>query len=359
MEKVPDSLPMGCRSPYTPGVRIARDRGNIQRINQVIFKLPLWRVLLIVVLLAGVTLQRAPVRAQAEAPLTNAEHIIILSDFNEILYERNSRQRIPLASLTKLMTAIVAVRHAPMNMPVVVHPNDLIGEATMGLIEGDELLLEDLFYGLLIPSGNDAAMAIARSVGWQEGDTDPNQSVNRFVDMMNATAREIGLRDTHFMNPHGLDQPGHYSTPYDVAIMLRAALNYQGIRVPMTTLSIRAGGSYDLYSNNPLLNREDYLGGKTGLTDGAGFCLASAARRDGRMVIAVVMRDDWNWYDDVAALLDYGLQLAAERGTPAYARPEFIGSQLDQPRPQTLVQTETEPPPFIGPVLPGATTARR
>lgn len=316
-------------------------------------------MLLIVVLLAGVTLQRVPAQAQTDAPLTNAEHIIILSDFNEVLYERNARQRVPLASLTKLMTAIVAVRHAGMEMPVVVHANDLVGEATMGLVEGDELVLGDLFYGLLIPSGNDAAMAIARTVGWQEGDTDPNQSVNRFLQMMNATAREIGLRDTHFMNPHGLDQDGHYSTPYDVAIMLRAALNYPAIRQPMTTLAIRVGGSYDLYSNNPLLkSREDYLGGKTGLTDGAGFCLASAARRDGRMVIAVVMRDDWNWYDDVGALLDYGLQLAAERGVPSYATPELIGSQLDQPRPNQMLASP-EPPPFIGPVLPDSNTAGR
>lgn len=311
-------------------------------------------------MLAGLTLPAATVSAQPEEPLTSAENIIILSDFNEVLYERNARQRIPPASLTKLMTAIVAVRSASLDTPTIVDPHDLVGEATMGLVQGDEVVLGDLLYGLLILSGNDAAMAIARTVGWQEGDTNAEQSVERFVQMMNSTAREFGLRDTHFENPHGLDEPGHYSTAYDVAIMLRAALNYPEIRLRMTTPAIRVGDYYDLYSNNPLLrDRADYLGGKTGLTDGAGFCLAQAARRDGRMVIAVVMRDDWNWWTDIDLLLDYGLELAHQRGVPAYASPDMIGSQLDQPRPANLLNPETDEPPFIGPVLPEDHTAQR
>lgn len=319
----------------------------------------LLRICIVVLVLSGAMVQSSPAHAQTEPPLTNAENLIILSDFNEVLYERNSRQRIPLASLTKLMTAIVAVRYSSMDTPTVIDQHDLVGEATMGLILGDELTVGDLLYGLMINSGNDAAMAIARTVGWQEGDTGPGQAVERFVQMMNATAREFGLRDTHFENPHGLDEPGHYSTPYDVAIMLRAALNYPEIRERMTTPAIRVGSYYDLYSNNPLLrDRTDYLGGKTGLTDGAGFCLATAARSNGRMVIAVVMRDDWNWWDDVDALLDYGLHLAQERGTPAYAPPELIGSQLDQPRLERLPVPAAEPP-FIGPVLPGDRSAQR
>ncbi len=314
------------------------------------------RLILALVLLAGVMLSTVPAQAQPEAPLTNAENIIILSDFNEVLYERNAYQRIPLASLTKLMTAVVVMRHSSIDTWTTIVEDDLIGEATMGLVAGDDLTLGDLLYGLLISSGNDAAMAIARTVGWQPGDTSHSQSVQRFVDLMNQTAREIGLRDTHFMNPHGLDEPYHYSTAHDVAIMLRAALNYPELRVRMTTPAIRVGPYYDLWSNNQLLQyRGDYLGGKTGLTDGAGFCLAAAARSDGRMVIAVAMRDDWNWWDDVDALLDYGLELAHERGIPAYASPDLVGSQLDQPRNVrlTALQPTTDDEPFIGPVLPG------
>jgi serine-type D-Ala-D-Ala carboxypeptidase (penicillin-binding protein 5/6) len=321
--------------------------------------MPLWRILIITIMLVSVSLAGTPAQAQSEPPLTNAQNLIVLSDFNEVLYERNSRERIPLASLTKLMTAIVAVRYSSLDTPTIVDQNDLIGEASMGLILGDELTVGDLLYGLLIPSGNDAALAIARTVGWQAGDTHPDQAVKRFVQMMNTTAREIGLRDTHFMNPHGLDEPNHYSTAYDVAIMLRASLNYPEIRQRMTTPAIRVGSYYDLYSNNPLLrDRTDYLGGKTGLTDGAGFCLATAARRDGRMVIAVVMRDDWNWWTDVDALLDYGLDLAHERGVPFYATPDLIGSQLDQPRPTHLVARPSDEP-FIGPLPPNHPTAQR
>lgn len=320
--------------------------------------MPVWRLLIIVVLLGGVMAPAVPARAQQpypymDAPPTNAQNLIVLSDFNEVLYERNSRERIPLASLTKLMTAIVVLRHADLDARTRIVQHDLVGEATMGLVYDDEVTLNDLLYGLMIPSGNDAAMAIARTVGWREGDATPEQSVRRFVQMMNDTARDMGLRDTHFMNSHGLDEPNHYSTAFDVAIMLREALNYPEIRRAMTTPAIRVGPYYDLYSNNPLLrDREDYLGGKTGLTDNAGFCLATAARRDGRMVIAVVMRDDWNWWTDVDALLDYGLYLAHEKGVPWYAMPDMVGSQLDQPRPARLLANPDDQPLFIGPVLP-------
>lgn len=323
--------------------------------DRVTYSGKLGRVFLLLVLVASVALSSIPARAQPEAPLTNAENIIILSDFNEVLYERNAYQRIPLASLTKLMTAIVVMRHSNIDYWTTIVEDDLVGEATMGLVAGDELSLGDLLYGLLIPSGNDAAMAIARTVGWQPGDVTSSQSVNRFVALMNQTARDMGLRDTHFMNPHGLDEPYHFSTAHDVAIMLRAALNYPELRQRMTTPAIRVGPYYDLYANNQLLHtRNDYLGGKTGLTDGAGFCLAAAVRSDGRMVIAVAMRDDWNWWDDVDALLDYGLELAHERGVPSYAPPEMIGSQLDQPRNMPLLARE-EPADdsFIGPLLPG------
>ena len=340
---------------FVPGSRVM-----LLRVDQVKSTMPFWRILIITLMLAGVTLSALPARAQSDPPLTNAQNLIVISDFNEVLYERNSRERIPLASLTKLMTAIVVMRHADLDARTRIVHHDLIGEATMGLVLDDEVTLRDLLYGLMIPSGNDAAMAIARTVGWREGDETPGESVERFIQMMNATAREIGLRDTHFRNSHGLDADNHYSTAYDVAIMLRAALNYPEIRKAMTTTAIRVGSMYDLYSSNPLLrDRSDYLGGKTGLTDGAGFCLAQAARRDGRMVIAVVMRDDWNWWTDVDALLDYGLDLAHERGVPSYATPALIGSQLDQPRPVSLVSRSAEEPPFIGPVLPANAASQR
>ena len=293
------------------------------------------RVLVVLVLALVMAGQSLESRAQDELqpPAVNAENIVILSDFNEVLYEQDAHERVPPASLTKMMTAVVAMRYGSLDMPVTVHAHDLVGEATMGLVEGDQLTLGDVLYGLLLPSGNDAAMAIARTVGWQAGDVTPEQSVERFVGLMNQTARELQLWNTHFMNPHGLDQDGHYSSAYDLAILLRSALNYPEIRERMQTVSIRVSDEYDLYNGNQLLQeRSDVLGGKTGLTDGAGFCLAAAARQDGRMVVVVALRNDWSWFWDMDLLLDYGLELANSRGIPAWADPSLVGTQLLQPR---------------------------
>lgn len=298
------------------------------------FRRGIW--LLVAVLLSlPIAVPLAPTaRSQAEPPQVSAQSFVVLSDFNEVLYAQNEHQRLPPASLTKMMTAIVAVRYGNLGTSVVIEPHDIIGEATMGLVEGQVFTLGELLYGLLMPSGNDAALTIARAVGWAPGDTTPEQSVQRFVGLMNQTARDLQLRNTHFMNPHGLDQWGHYSTAYDMALILRAALNHPEIRERMTTLAIRVGESTDLYSNNELLrSRDDYLGGKTGLTDGCGYCLAAAARQDQRMVIAVVMQDDWNWFWDVGMLLDYGFALSREQGIPPWADPSLLGTQLDQPRP--------------------------
>lgn len=294
------------------------------------------RAFIVLVLLLGIAGQSLPSRAQDEPqpPAVNAENIVILSDFNEVVYEQDAHVRVPPASLTKMMTAIVAMRYSTLDTPVTVDAHDLVGEATMGLVEGDQLTLGDVLYGLLLPSGNDAAMAIARTVGWQEGDVSPDQSVERFVGLMNQTARELQLWDTHFANPHGLDAEGHYSSAYDLAIILRTALNYPEIRERMQTIAVRVGDQYDLYNGNQLLReRSDILGGKTGLTDGAGFCLAVAARQDGRMVIVVALRNDWSWFWDMDLLLDYGFQLVKARGIPAWADPSLVGTQLLQPHP--------------------------
>ena len=237
-----------------------------------------------------------------------------------------------------MMTAIVAVRYGNLDMPVEINEADLVGEATMGLWAGEVVTLRGLLYGLLMPSGNDAAMAIARSIGWQKGDTSAEESVQRFVDLMNQTAREYQLRDTHFMNPHGLDEYGHYSTPFDLAIILRAALNYPVIREVMQTRAINIDG-HELWNGNRLFNvREDVIGGKTGFTDAAMFCLAGAATQDGRFVIAVVTRDDGdNWFSDVSNLLDFGLQKQRELGVPSFINPSLVGTQLQQ-TPGTMQQ---------------------
>ena len=174
-------------------------------------------------------------------------------------------------------------------------------------------------------------MAIARSLGWRADTQTSEEAVQNFVDMMNATAQEFGLQDTHYVNPHGLDADNHYSSAFDLAIILRAALRDPTIRQIMETPSIRRG-EHDLYNGDHLMElRDDILGGKTGFTDNAGFCLAGAAKEGDRFVIAVVMQDDGdNWVTDTSNLLDWGLEMTNYRAIPDFVDPRLIGTQFNQ-----------------------------
>lgn len=291
-------------------------------------------LLLTVILSSGGLLAGSAQDAQPPVPPeVHAQNIVVLSDFNEVLYARNPHERVQMASLTKLMTAIVAVEYGDLDGVVPITEEMLVGEATMGLVAGDQVTVGDLLYGLLMPSGNDAAMAIAYGVGAQLGGTDPESSYELFITRMNQTAREFQLMNTRFQNPHGLDQEAHYSSAYDVAIMMRAALNYPEIRQRMQTLARSVGDKFDLFNGNQLLrDRDDVIGGKTGLTDACGYCLVGAARQDERMVIAVVLQDNWSWFWDVSLLLDYGFELIEYQGPPEWAPETLIGTQLSQPR---------------------------
>jgi D-alanyl-D-alanine carboxypeptidase (penicillin-binding protein 5/6) len=288
---------------------------------------------LLIVSLVSLSLPATAVEAPAP-PDIFAENAVVLSDFNEVLYDHNAHQRTAMASTTKIMTAILAVRYGNLDQDVLIDESDIVGEASMGLWAGETVKLRDLLYGLLLPSGNDAAHAIARTIGWKPNTTTAEEAVNNFVDLMNQTAREYQLRDTHFVNPHGLDAWGHYSTPFDLAIMLRAALNFDVIQETMKTLSVNAGG-HDLWNHNQLYGmRDDVIGGKTGYTEAANFCLAAAASRNGRFVIAVVTRDDGdNWVYDVSQLLDWGLIALDRQGVPSGANPSLIGTQFNQSDP--------------------------
>lgn len=292
------------------------------------------RLLFVVLVLLTVTVTWRPANVDADdlvEPQIWAENAVILSDYNEVIYDHNAHRRTAPASTTKMMTAIVAARHGDLDAEVLIDESDIVGEASMGIWAGEVVTMRGLLHGLLMPSGNDAAHAIARSIGTRTGRESPEEAVQNFVDMMNETVREFQLRNTHFQNPHGLDEWGHYSTAFDLAIILRAALNYPIIKQIMTTPAVHIDG-HDIWNGNRLLSmRSDLLGGKTGYTEDAMFCLAAAAYRDGRYVIAVVTRDLGDaWYWDVSALLDYGLDLNAQRGIPAHVNPARAGTQFTQ-----------------------------
>ncbi|MCC6173671.1 MAG: D-alanyl-D-alanine carboxypeptidase [Chloroflexi bacterium] len=226
-----------------------------------------------------------------------------------VLYGRAAFDELPPASLTKMVTALVAVERAPLDRPVRPTHNYDVVPVVIGIGLGDSLPLGDALYGLLLNSGNDVALAIAEAVA--------GGSVPRFVGWMNETAARLGLQHTHFETPHGLDHPGHVSSAYDMAIIGRALLEQPALAqiVAQKQKVVEGPPRWLFRATNPLLGVYAGADGiKTGYDDLAGRCLAATATRDGRRAIAVVLHSD-NYAADAASLLDYAF------ADPAWGRP--------------------------------------
>lgn len=214
-----------------------------------------------------------------------------------VVYARNIHDRRSIASITKLMTALVAVEHTDdLDEMVTVSPLAAGTEgSSMYLAANEELPLRHLLYGLLLRSGNDAAVAIAIHCA---GD------VETFALWMNDKAAELGLQNSHFANPNGLEAEGHYSSAYDMALIARAVLAEPSLAEIVATKSITLGERY-MENHNKLLHRyEGCVGLKTGYTQAAGRTLVSAAQRAGTTFIAVTLCDPNDW-DDHVELLDH------------------------------------------------------
>jgi D-alanyl-D-alanine carboxypeptidase len=264
----------------------------------------------------GAAFAQTPPDKPSEPQISAESAIVIEYPSGRILYQKDAHHRMPPASLTKIMTAILALEYGNLNDVISIVPEDLAGESTMGLAAGEQQTLHDLMYGMLLPSGNDAAMAIARYLGSRVGTGTPtNQDpVARFADMMNMRVSQLGLTDTHFITPHGLDTPGHYSTAYDLASLAWYALHIPTFNDIVKTVSYDAPG-HSLLNTNEMLTRYDGADGiKTGWTDGCGLCLVTSATRGGHRLVSVVLNAP-QWYSDSSALLDYGF--AALAATPS------------------------------------------
>ena len=229
--------------------------------------------------------------------------VVINADTGEVLFEKNAREQHAIASTTKIMSALLTLEAGQLDRQFTADSMAIRVEGTsMGLQEGDIVTRRALCYGMLLPSGNDAANAAAVSV---------SGSMSAFAEEMNRKAAEIGMTDTHFVNPSGLDAEGHYSTAYDMALLTRYALkNEEFSKICASASATLEYGNppyrRTLYNSNKLLMQyEGCIGVKTGFTDNARRCLVSAAERDGLTVIAVTLNapDDWS---DHAELLDYG-----------------------------------------------------
>ena len=229
--------------------------------------------------------------------------ILIEAKTGRVLYENNAHEALPMASTTKIMTALVALENGNLNDLVTAGKNAYGVPGTSIYLElGEQLTLEQMLYGLMLASGNDAAAAIAEHIGG---------SVADFCRMMTDRAAEIGCENTVFVTPHGLPADGHHTTAWDLAMIAREAMKNPTFREIVSTQRATlpwAGHEYDrvLTNKNKLLSTyAGALGVKTGYTKAAGRCLVFAAQRDGLELIGVVLNCP-DWFDEAATLLDRG-----------------------------------------------------
>ncbi len=282
-----------------------------------------WSVIIQLTLFFAVPGFAAP--ATVPQPLAQAA-LLMDSDTGQILYQKNIDRKMYPASTTKIMTTLLALENSSLDNPVTVSRRAAeIGGSRIGLQPDEQVLMKNLLYILMLSSANDAAIAIAEHVGG---------SVENFAEMMNNRAKELGARNTHFVNPHGMPDKNHYTTARDLALISQKAMQNITFRRIVSTLtykverkknmskellsqvekleSIYGPVQEDFYNHNKLLGNGNYSysganGIKTGYTVDAGQCIVASAKREDREMIAVVLNTQGvNLWTDAAMLMDYG-----------------------------------------------------
>lgn len=238
--------------------------------------------------------------------------VVIDANTKEIIYGKNADKKYYPASITKLMTALLVIENCNLDETVTFSKtattNLESGAVSLGLVEGDQLTVRQCLYALLLKSANEVGNALAEHV---------SGSIAAFAELMTRRAAEMGCTNTHFMNPHGLNDPNHYTTPYDMALIASYAFANETLRKIDTTLSYKlpatkTSGARTLSMGHKMLYPTDsryyegIIGGKTGYTSLAGNTLVTGAERNGVRLIAVVMKANGTHYTDTKALLDYG-----------------------------------------------------
>lgn len=232
-----------------------------------------------------------PCRARA---VSAQQAILMDAETGRVLYEKNPDKRGLIASTTKIMTALVVCEQCNVLDRMRI-PKEAVGieGSSMYLREGEVLTIQELLYGLMLQSGNDAAVALAIYCGG---------TVEGFAELMNDKARQLGMDNSHFENPNGLDSPGHYSTPRDLAVLAAYAMDNPIFAKTVSAKTVSFGGR-SLRNHNKLLWQVDGADGvKTGYTKAAGRILVSSAVRQGRRLIAVTMNAPNDWQDHKAML---------------------------------------------------------
>ena len=243
-------------------------------------------------------------------PILNSRYAIAVDrESKAILFGKNENQKVPMASTTKIMTAIVLLENLEVNNNLTLETKvevckqaASIGGSRLGLKIGDKVTINDLLYGLMLCSGNDAAIQIAVSI---------TGSVEEFANLMNEKAEKLGLKNSHFVTPHGLDKEEHYTTAYELALIADYALKNpkiaEVVKTKSYTVSIN-GYSKTITNTNELLGYLNGVNGvKTGFTNGAGRCLVTSVERDGFNIITVVLGADTKKFrtKDSISLIEY------------------------------------------------------
>lgn len=307
-----------------------------------------------------------PAFAAQDAPAVSAQAAVVIhADTLETLYEKNADEPMLIASVTKLMTALVALDEcAPGDMVDITPEMCGIEGSSMYLRAGERYSVEELLCGLLLVSGNDAATALALHTAGSE---------EAFAELMNEKAAELGMTGSHFANPHGLDAPGHRATARDVARLMAECLEQPAIAEICASTQRTVGEKLLLNHNRLLKEYPGCIAGKTGYTMAAGRCLVTCAEREGTRLICVTLSDPDDWADHTA-LYDWAfgnyayapvidaemeLRLPVAGGENARLSPESGASVLLERGELAELETHIELPPFVfGPVKAGEALGR-
>ena len=261
-------------------------------------------IIILIFLLAGffTPVYSDQIEEQCQVPEVSAQNAILIeANSGEVLYEKNAEEKAYPASITKIITALLAVENGELDKKVKISQNAAgVEGSSIYLAKGEKISLRDLVYGLILRSGNDAAAAISEAIG---GSTD------NFVIMMNKRVREMGAVNTHFMNPSGLHDPDHYTTAKDMALIAKTAIKneeFKKVAATKSWVADRGDGKYNYFynKNKVVYQYEGGTGIKIGYTKAAGRTLVASSQRDGMELICVVMNAP-NWFQDTYKLMDY------------------------------------------------------
>lgn len=259
-----------------------------------------------------------PINVSAKPSVSAHNAVLMEQSSGRVLYEKAAHEPRRIASITKVMTAIIAIESGKMDEMVTASHEAVYAEgSSIYLEEGEKMKLKDLVYGLMLRSGNDSAVAIAEHVGG---------SLEGFVYLMNEKARWLGMTNSHFENPHGLDAENHRSTAYDMALLMRYAMENETFKKITSTKSYKAETrTYAWGNKNKLLTKfYDYCtGGKTGYTKKAGRTLISTAEKEDMGLVVVTLNAPNDWQDHIGlfewAYENYDITSIQEKGAKKYS----------------------------------------